>query len=142
MVSARVWLTCEAVRHHSKCTPTALTMMDISTRPEIALRIPMRMRISWLRSVTARYGSSQRMLRQAVRSTQFCDPCRGETSGMFPSYKPIGHDGNSRRLPDARRFDPGGCSCGSHQLPVALRAAPGAALPDLSDRRHHRACRQ
>ena len=49
MVSASVWLTCEAVRHHSKCTPTALTMIDISTRPEMALRIPMRMGLFWLR---------------------------------------------------------------------------------------------
>jgi hypothetical protein len=46
MVSARVWLTCCAVRHHSKCTPTALTMMDVSTRPEIAPRIPTRIRAS------------------------------------------------------------------------------------------------
>jgi hypothetical protein len=42
MVSARVWLTCWAVRHHNKCTPTALTTIDVRTRAEMALRMPMR----------------------------------------------------------------------------------------------------
>jgi hypothetical protein len=45
MVSARVWLTCWAVRHHNKCTPTALTMMEVRTRAEMALRMPIRMGI-------------------------------------------------------------------------------------------------
>ena len=54
MVSARVWLTCWAVRHHSKCTPTALTTIDVSTRAEMALRMPMRIAGSWFAgSVTA-----------------------------------------------------------------------------------------
>src|SRR4029079_1313420 len=48
MVSARVWLTCWAVRHHNKCTPTALTTMDVSTRAEMALRMPRRIQGSWL----------------------------------------------------------------------------------------------
>jgi hypothetical protein len=43
MVLASVWLTRWAVRHHSKCTPTALTTMDVSTRAEIAVRMPRRM---------------------------------------------------------------------------------------------------
>ena len=46
MVSASVWLTWLAVRHHSKCTPTALTAIDVSTRAEMALRTPMRMKPS------------------------------------------------------------------------------------------------
>ena len=48
MVSASVWLTWLAVRHHSKCTPTALTAIDVSTRAEMALRIPMRIGCSGL----------------------------------------------------------------------------------------------
>ena len=43
MVLASVWLTWWAVRHHSKCTPTALTTMDVSTRAEMAVRMPRRM---------------------------------------------------------------------------------------------------
>lgn len=49
MVSARVWLTCCAVRHHNKCTPTALTTMDVRTRAEMALRMPMRMGVLFQR---------------------------------------------------------------------------------------------
>src|SRR5258708_27433881 len=43
MVSARAWLFASAVRHHRMWTPTALTMIDARTRPEIARRIPIRM---------------------------------------------------------------------------------------------------
>src|ERR1700735_3234314 len=58
MVSARVWLICRAVRHHNRLTPTALTMIDASTRPEMALRMPMRMRGSWFAVVYRNmYGS-------------------------------------------------------------------------------------
>src|SRR2546421_10033663 len=57
MVSARVWLTCCAVRHHSKCTPTALTMMDVSTRAEMALRMPMRIRGPGSRGWYLQYGT-------------------------------------------------------------------------------------
>ena len=46
MVSASVWLTWLAVRHHSKCTTIALTTIEVSTRAEMALRIPMRIRPS------------------------------------------------------------------------------------------------
>src|SRR4029078_10611918 len=45
MVSARVWLTRWAVRHHNKCTPTALTTIDVRTRAEMALRMPMRIEV-------------------------------------------------------------------------------------------------
>src|SRR3981189_3407219 len=48
MVSARVWLTCSAVRHHNRCTPTALTAIDVRTRAEMALRMPMRIEMSGL----------------------------------------------------------------------------------------------
>src|SRR6185295_3817354 len=37
MVLASVWLTWWAVRHHSKCTPTALTTIDVRTSAEMAL---------------------------------------------------------------------------------------------------------
>ena len=57
MVSARVWLTCWAVRHHSKCTPTALTTIDVSTRAEMALRMPMRMRGPGSRGRLPQYGT-------------------------------------------------------------------------------------
>src|SRR4051812_17099808 len=45
MVDASFSLTACAVRHHNTCTPTALTMMEASTSPEIAPRIPMRMAV-------------------------------------------------------------------------------------------------
>ena len=45
MVSARVWLTFWAVRHHNRCTPTALTTIEVRTRAEMALRMPIRMEI-------------------------------------------------------------------------------------------------
>ena len=47
MVLARVWLTLMAVRHHKRCTPTALTTIDVRTRAEMALRMPMRIQKSW-----------------------------------------------------------------------------------------------
>jgi len=37
-----------AVRHHNKCTTIALTTIEVSTRAEMALRIPMRIRLSGL----------------------------------------------------------------------------------------------
>jgi hypothetical protein len=43
IVAASVWLLVSAVRHHNTWTPTALTMIDARTRPEIARRILMRM---------------------------------------------------------------------------------------------------
>src|SRR5437879_7699404 len=43
IVSASAWLFASAVRHHRMWTPTALTMIDARTRPEIDRRIPIRM---------------------------------------------------------------------------------------------------
>ena len=53
MVSARVWLIRWAVRHHNRCTPTALTTIDVSTRAEMALRMPIRMKDPGWRFATA-----------------------------------------------------------------------------------------
>src|SRR5205823_6029831 len=45
-----------AVRHHNKCTPTALTTIDVRTRPEMALRMPIRIEGSWFAGVSPQYG--------------------------------------------------------------------------------------
>src|SRR4029079_19282386 len=77
MVSARVWLTCWAVRHHNRCTPTALTTMDVRTRAEMALRMPRRMQVSWFAawSTAVRNHSSVCFSGEAVSGvrTQICD---------------------------------------------------------------------
>src|SRR6266702_3049953 len=97
MVSASVWLTCCAVRHHKRCTPTALTMIDVRTRAEMALRMPMRIspdfqvlagRCTALRNITVFVSLARLIQPLGHGSVTAVKLAPDETSGLLVSYQP------------------------------------------------------